>query len=549
MPPMTAFLVAVVAQVSGGLGAAATRRRWPRVADALGTGGCVAGVLGAVAAGSVLFGGDPLAWKPPVRWGFLALGVDPLAALVLAPVLLVSVCAALFGRAAAQRAGEPVRWAAANTLAAAAAVALAATHAALLIAAAETMLLAAAVLTFGRCTRAERWLYFGAMQLAVALLVAFFLVHASGGEGIGLSPGADALHLPPMGPPALLGLAGFAALAAISPLIAGSSRVPGYAAALLSASLAPIGIYGILRVTGMYAVPPWWWGAALLATGLGGALGGALRARGQAELRRFLACMGLRGTGLAIAAAGLAALGMRAHATAVALIGFAAALLHVVGHVPSHALLLLGADAVEQGAGTLELDGRLGGLLRRMRDTGATFLAGALSAAALPAGSLFPARLLLYAAALAAIPAAPTVRYPAVELLVGLALADALAIGAFGRVFRQVFLGRGDALAAVDVTEVPGGMRRPMHLLALLCIALGMAPLLGFFLAALPAHLLTIPMNPADSAHALGRAYVLLRKVRLVGPAVAAALMLALVAGGWAARRHARAASPVRIPG
>ena len=66
-----------------------------------------------------------------------------------------------------------------------------------------------------------------------------------------------------------------------------------------------------------------------------------------------------------------------------AVLGFAGCLLHVLNHALFKGLLFLGAGSVLQGAGSLEID-RLGGLLRRMPWTGATFLAGAVAICGLP---------------------------------------------------------------------------------------------------------------------------------------------------------------------
>ena len=80
--------------------------------------------------------------------------------------------------------------------------------------------------------------------------------------------------------------------------------------------------------------------------------------------------------GIIVTGLGLGLLGLSRHSTPLVVLGFGGGLLHVLNHSLFKSLLFLGAGSVMHGAGTREIDS-LGGLLKRMRVTGVTFLVGA----------------------------------------------------------------------------------------------------------------------------------------------------------------------------
>ena len=57
----------------------------------------------------------------------------------------------------------------------------------------------------------------------------------------------------------------------------------------MSGVMLKVGLYGLLRVTSLYAAPPAWWGGLLLVLGATSALYGAALAAGQGDIKRLLA--------------------------------------------------------------------------------------------------------------------------------------------------------------------------------------------------------------------------------------------------------------------
>jgi hydrogenase-4 component B len=159
-----------------------------------------------------------------------------------------------------------------------------------------------------------------------------------------------------------------------------------------------------------------------------------------------------------------------------AALALVAGLYHMLNHAIFKSLLFLGAGAVLTATGERSL-GALGGLLKRMPWTGATFLVGAAAISALPPLNGFVSEWLV----LQALFKGPVVPHWAMKFGVPvvaalLALAAALAAACFVRAFGIVFLGRPRSAQATAAADVPLGMRWPMVLLAALCVILGAIP-------------------------------------------------------------------------
>ena len=122
-------------------------------------------------------------------------------------------------------------------------------------------------------------------------------------------------------------------------------------------------------------------------------------------------------------------------------LGFGGALLHVLNHALFKGLLFLGAGAVVHGTGTREID-HLGGLLKRMPWTAATFLVGAVAISGLPPLNGFVSEFLIFLGAFkGGISTRRPVAVPLLAVIAGLALIGGLAVACFTKAFGIVFLG------------------------------------------------------------------------------------------------------------
>jgi hydrogenase-4 component B len=276
-----------------------------------------------------------------------------------------------------------------------------------------------------------------------------------------------------------LALIGFGSKAGIVPahvwLPEAHPVAPSHASALMSGAMIKVGIYGLLRILTFLAAPADWWGWLLIAIGASTGILGVLYAVAQHDLKRLLAYSSVENIGIILLGIGVGVLGLAEGITSLAVIGFAASLLHVLNHSIFKGLLFLAAGAVQHATHTLELE-RLGGLLRRMPWTGTTFLIGAAAIVGLPPLNGFVGEyLLFYAGFLGLVQAPVNFGVAGLIVLVAMGLISGLAAACFAKAFGIVFLGVARSREAEEAHEAPGPMRAATAILALFCVAIGLA--------------------------------------------------------------------------
>jgi hydrogenase-4 component B len=418
-------------------------------------------------------------------------GLDGLSAFFLLPTLGIPSVASLYAlaywpAAAHARSARRVRLAF-GLIAAGAGLVVIARHAFAFLAGWEIMALAAffsitaederegvrrAGFVYLACTRAS----------TLALIGAFALFHSAGG-GLALNalPTLDA-----GASRALFGLAlaGFVLKAGAMPLhlwLPGAhAMAPTHVSAVLSGMLIKIGIYGIVRLASLLPPLAVSDGVFVLVLGMASAVLGVAFALGQHELKRMLAYHSIENIGIILMGVGLALLGRTLGQPEVEALGLAGALLHVWNHALFKALLFLGAGAVMRQSGSGEID-RLGGLARRLPRTALCFGIGAVAISGLPPLNGFVSELLVYLALLRAalLQGGEALGLLAVGGVAALALVGGLASACFVKAFGVVFLGEPRTTAAACAREAPRAMVVAMAALALVCVAIGVAPQLA----------------------------------------------------------------------
>lgn len=478
---MIAGAVAVAATavlVIGTVGAAAPGRL--RAALALQAAGVA--LLGA-AGTAVLVGGD-LVGARFTSAASPALGLDPLSGFFLAVIAVTAVPALIFARASIPDGPAPRTVGALTGAFLLALVAVvAARDVTTFLAAWElvTLVPAAAILAARRdaAARAAVFAYVAMTHVGgTGVWIALLTLADRGAIG---EPGA--LTAAGTGAQALVAvtaLVGFGTKAGIVPLHSWLPRAhpvaPAHLSALMSGTMIKVALYGLIRVVFEWlGATPRWLGIALLALGLLSALGGIGWALAQQSLKRVLAYSSIENAGIVLLGLGASLLLAAEDEQLWAAIAFAAALLHIANHAIFKVLLFLGAGAFERATGTVDLD-RMGGLLRRMPQTGAAFLIGCAAIAGVPPLSGFASEwLTLQSLAHLGFGGSLGVALAAAAALAGLAMTAALAVLCFAKVTGLVLLGqpRGEAAAAV---EAPAAMRVGMVALAAMCVALGALP-------------------------------------------------------------------------
>ena len=293
--------------------------------------------------------------------------------------------------------------------------------------------------------------------------------------GVPETPRAPAL----VGVAFVLALVGFGAKAGFVPLHVwlpeAHPAAPSHVSAVMSGVMIKTGIYGLLRVLMFLGPPPEWWAWTLIAIGAVTGVLGILAALAQGDLKRLLAYSSVENIGVITLGLGVGLLGLARHEPAVAAVGLAGALLHVVNHAFFKSLLFMGAGAVKHAAGTLEID-RLGGLLKRMPVTGLTFVIAAAAISALPPLNGFVSEFLIYLGAYrGAVSLEVSGLLGGLAVIGGLALIGGLAAACFAKATGIAFLGEPRTAPAAAAHEVGWAMRGPMLILAIGCVAMGLA--------------------------------------------------------------------------
>jgi len=236
-------------------------------------------------------------------------------------------------------------------------------------------------------------------------------------------------------------------------------------------------IYGFVRFAFDFlgGGPSWWGYLALLAGGVSGLLG-VLYAISEHDLKRLLAYHSVENIGIIYLGLGSSLVLAANHAPMWAALALTAALLHCLNHAIFKSLLFLGAGAISDAAHTLDLE-ELGGLLKRMRVTGAVFLIACCSIVGLPLFNGFVSEWLTFRSFLAASEMTNLSAAIVLPLAAGvLALIGGLAAACFAKVYGVAFLGRPRTREAECADEVSLPMQAGMLLLAIACVVIGIFP-------------------------------------------------------------------------
>ena len=286
----------------------------------------------------------------------------------------------------------------------------------------------------------------------------------------------------------LLSFIGFGTKAGIVPLHLWLPKAhpiaPSPVSALMSGVMLKTAIYGFVRFTfDFLGGGPSWWGYMVLLAGVVSGLLGILYAIAEYDLKRLLAYSSVENIGIIYLGLGSALVFMANHAPQWAALALAAALLHCLNHAIFKSLLFLGAGAISDATHTLNL-GELGGLLKRMRVTGAVFLIACCSIVGLPLFNGFVGEWLTFRSFLAASEMTSLSAAIILPLAAGaLALIGGLAATCFTKVYGGAFLGRPHSSQAESANEVPMPMQAGMVVLATACVVIGIFP--GFLLRGL----------------------------------------------------------------
>jgi hydrogenase-4 component B len=459
------------------------------------TGMMVAGAaLGLFAVARALMEGESVAVDIPwfLPWGSFRLKADGLAQFFLAPVFLLPALGSVYGLGYWEAAEHP---GSARTLqffygilAASMAIVVLAQDGVLFLIAWEVMALAAYFLatadTADPAACKSGWMYLiGAHVGAVFLIAMFALLYRANGSFALVELRPENVLPKIVTGLFLLGLVGFGLKVGLMPLhlfLPGApASSPCHVSALLSGVVYKVGIYGLIRISGLLPVAPAWWGGLLLFIGAGSAVLGVTFALAQSDLKRALAYSSFENIGIISMGLGLALLGRTFARADWILLGLGGALFHSWNHALFKPLLFLGAGAIERGVHSTDIN-KLGGLAKSLPRSATLFMFGALAICGLPPLNGFASELMIYLGLFRTTGFSGTGSgtWPLAALAVPcLSLTGALAVACFINLSGTMFLGQRRVSSLPErASDPPRVMTHPMILIAVLCALIGLAP-------------------------------------------------------------------------
>lgn len=447
-------------------------------------------ILGLIPAVNVLFGRVPADYRLHFRMpaGEFWLGMDPLSAFFLSAIMILFLCAGVYGYGYLDEDREKnvsVHYAFYHLALISLMLVVTAKNAVLFLAAWEMMALSSYFLvTFydeKEAVRKAGYLYLIATHAGTFCLWIMFLLMARQSGSMNFDQMASAsFPLPLAGALFILGVIGFGVKAGFIPLHIwlphAHPAAPSHISAVLSGVIIKTGIYGLMRIILIIKDFPEWCAAALLLIGMISGVGGVLYALGQHEIKKLLAYHSIENIGIIALGLGIGLWGQICGHELAAWIGYAGALLHVFNHAVFKGLLFLSAGSVIRAARTGEID-LLGGLLKKLPWTGHLFLIGSLSICGLPLFNGFVSEWLVYRALFEGM---LHLKINALVFsglaVVSLALIGGLAAACFAKAFGAIFLGNSRSVDVTQLKENSALMCAPMAALGGICLWIGLFP-------------------------------------------------------------------------
>jgi hydrogenase-4 component B len=250
---------------------------------------------------------------------------------------------------------------------------------------------------------------------------------------------------------------------------------PSHISAVMSGVMIKTGIYGIMRMYGVLNLHTPLFGEIVLIAGMVSGVLGVVYALGQHDIKRLLAYHSVENIGIILIGIGIGMIGVAFGNPIMAVLGFSGGLMHVLNHSIFKSLLFMGAGIVVQKTGTRSIDA-LGGLLKKMKITGVSFLIGSLAISGLPPLNGFVSEFLIYLGGFKGVALNKTAFVLSLLAIISLAVIGGLALACFTKVMGVVFQGEPRSSAAANADEKGPAMLTPLLVLSAACFIIGVFP-------------------------------------------------------------------------
>ncbi len=251
---------------------------------------------------------------------------------------------------------------------------------------------------------------------------------------------------------------------------------PSHISAVMSGVIVKLGIYGIFRMVFLLKKDFTILGGCILSLSVLTGLYGILNAAVHRDFKKMLAYCTIENIGIIGMGIGIGLMGIGNGNNLLIILGFTAALLHTLNHSLFKSLLFFAAGSVYQQTHTRDME-KLGGLLRKMPQTGLFFLIGGLAIGGLPPFNGFVSEFLLYSGILQGIKYIG-INYISLMIfsLAGLAMIGGLSMITFTKSFGTIFLGSPRTQLHHEPREVDLSMRVPQYVIIMVMLTVGIFP-------------------------------------------------------------------------
>lgn len=255
---------------------------------------------------------------------------------------------------------------------------------------------------------------------------------------------------------------------------------PSHVSGVMSGVIVKLGIYGILRIVQHLSADHILLGEIVLIISLLTSIFGILNASVHRDFKRQLAYCTIENIGIAGIGIGTGMLGIGLNSSVLYFLGFGGALLHVLNHSLFKSLLFYSAGSIYRQTHTRDMD-ELGGLLKKMPQTGFLYLIGSIAISGIPPFNGFISEFLIYSGIIqgASIGNISQTLIFVITVL-GLSLVGGLALLSFTKSFGVIFLGESRTEKANKASEVLPIMLIPQYLIATFMVIIAFFP--SFFI-------------------------------------------------------------------
>jgi hydrogenase-4 component B len=255
---------------------------------------------------------------------------------------------------------------------------------------------------------------------------------------------------------------------------------PSNVSALMSGIMIKTAVYGLIRfVMGFLGLQEAWWGILIIIIGIVSAVLGVAYAMMETDIKRILAYSSVENMGIILLGLGVSFTALAYGNLLVGQLALIASILHTLNHALFKGGLFLGAGSVHYATGTKDIE-KLGGLIKKMPITALLVLCFSLAVSSIVPFNGFIGEWLTMQSIFASV--AHGQHGINILLILGVAalgLAGALAAACFVRFFGISFLGIERSEHALKAEEVPRSMNIAMGILALICLSIGIFPLVA----------------------------------------------------------------------